>query len=209
MNLKLVLVTGLMFSTSEASELSRAASQSSDDERTENFFLTPKASEISRTASQLSDDKSVENFFSTKDENLEQLSGSRVRNVQHSNDVEHHTSAARATAFMQDDDRLAAAVEASTKLAKVTKAFQDKQAAAAASPKSPIGNVAFEAVIRDAQNVIASVDPIKLQGAIHSVRAVQRNNILTADQSDRVDEMLIDLACALSVITNHETLGAR
>jgi glutaredoxin 2 len=109
---------------------------------------------------------------------------------------------------MTDDETLAAAIEASLKLAEQVEAFQTAQAVAAAIPKSAIGNVAFEALMRDSSNILHSKDQDALANAINQVKAVQRNNALTSDQDVRVDPLLIDLTRAISAVTHHAHLGA-
>lgn len=108
-----------------------------------------------------------------------------------------------------DEERMDAALRLSIETAQAAEAFRAKQAAVAATPKSSIGNVAFEALMCNAGHVAGnSRNADEIQSMINQIRSTQGEKSLTEEQADAIDGMLVSLAIQMSAITTAQRLGA-
>lgn len=110
---------------------------------------------------------------------------------------------------VSDEERLELALQRSLETAAAAESFRKKQAEYANAERTPMGNVMFEALKRDAGNTAGnSADVNELQLMINRVRDALRSANLTDVQQDEAEGLLISLATQMSKLSSAERLGA-
>lgn len=110
---------------------------------------------------------------------------------------------------VSDEERLELALQRSLETAAAAENFRKKQAEYANAERTPMGNVMFEALKRDAGNTAGnSADVKELQLMINRVRDALRSANLTDVQQDEAEGLLISLATQMSKLSSAERLGA-